>query len=254
MGDHGPVACDFIAAPRNWRRVAAWALVGGLCLAALVAIAALLTGSFDDTDWRVVASSLGFSVFTSTAAAGGALRVRDARWARALGAATALSSLLAYALLLAALWIADDEEGLWRAFGILGLCALWTSHASLVLRALSSGDTSLVRTLTAVAVATLGIDTFVGILALLGALDDIDSEVPARVLAAILVVALLCTALVPILRRVAPAPPVAFSSPRPGGLAAEVAAAAERLAAMDLPPPARAEVARLRELARDAGA
>ena len=49
----------------------------GLCLAALVAVGALLTGSFDDTDWRVVATSLGFSVFTSTTAAGAALRLRS---------------------------------------------------------------------------------------------------------------------------------------------------------------------------------
>ena len=40
------------------RRVLGWVLVGSLCLAALVAIAALLSGSFDDTDWRLIGTSL----------------------------------------------------------------------------------------------------------------------------------------------------------------------------------------------------
>ena len=111
----------------------------GLCLAALVAVGALLTGSFDDTDWRVVATSLGFSVFTSTTAAGAALRLRAAARARALGGAAVVTSVAAYVLLVAALWI-EDAEGLWRAFGIAGLGALWSSHASLVVRALRPAD------------------------------------------------------------------------------------------------------------------
>ena len=66
------------------RRVAGWALVAGLCISAAVAIVALLTGSWSDTSWRVVGTSLGFSVFTSTAAAGAALRLRPQGWARVL--------------------------------------------------------------------------------------------------------------------------------------------------------------------------
>src|SRR6188472_2194412 len=36
--------------PLTVRRAAGWALVAGLCVAAAVAVAAVLTGSFDDTD------------------------------------------------------------------------------------------------------------------------------------------------------------------------------------------------------------
>ena len=243
----------------RWRRLAGRALVGGLCLAALVAVGALLTGSFDDTDWRVVATSLGFSVFTSTTAAGGALRLRADPRARALGGATVVTSVAAYVLLVAALWI-EDAEGLWRAFGIAGLGALWSSHASLVVRALRPADAPLLRRLTVLSIVTLGIDTVVGVVALLGLLEDVDGEPFARVLAALLVITVLATALPPVLRRMAASRPRPAAGvpdwPRPpaGGLAAEVAEVAERLAGMELPPQARAEVARLRDLARDAGA
>jgi hypothetical protein len=240
------------------RRLAGRSLAGGLCVAAAVAVLALLSGSFEETHWRVVGTSLGFSVFASTAAAGGALRLRWASWARGLGAATAVSSFAAFALLAAALWLDDDAEGLWRAFGVAGLLALWTSHASLVLRALRPDDTSPIRFMAVSSVAALGIDTSVGVLALLGALDDVDDDAFARVLAALLVVALLFTALPPLMRRFggrtaapAPAHPALGRSPDP--FARQVAASADRLAAMELPVPARAEVERLRELARDAG-
>jgi hypothetical protein len=239
------------------RKVAGWALVAGLCVSAAVAIVALLTDEWGDLSWRVVGTSLGFGVFTCTAAAGAALRLRAARWAQALGAATIGSSAAAFALLVLALWI--DDEGLWRAFGIAGLAALWTSHAALMLRALRSDDSRAIVSLTAVSVVTLAIDTAIGMLAILEAFDEVDTDPIERGLSILLVVTLLSTALPPILRRLQrrPAPPAttAFGTPpRAGGFAGEVAEVAARLEAMDLPPRARAEVDRLRQLARNAGA
>jgi hypothetical protein len=242
------------------RRVAGWALVAGLCVSAAVAIVALLTDSWSDTSWKVVGTSLGFGVFTSTAATGAALRLRAAAWARALGAGTIGSSAASLLMLIVALWFADDDWA-WRAFGVAGLAALWTSHASLMLRALRSDDSSAVVRLTAVSVVTLGIDTSIGMLAVVGALEDVDSDPIERGLAILLVITLLSTALPPILRRLqrrpdaAPAANAAFGAPRrAGGLAGELAEVAARLDAMDLPPRAQAEVERLRELARNAGA
>ena len=247
------------------RRRAGWALVAGLCVAAAAAIVALLVGSFGDTAASVVGTSLGFSVFSSTAAAGVALRLRPASWARALGAATAAASLASFVLLVAVLWIDVDDEGqtLLRALGIAGLAALWSSHASLLLRAARSTDSPLIRRLTATAIVSLGIDSAVGMLALVGALDDLDSEPFVRALAVLVVVALLSTILVPLLRRLArsarpaaqPAAAAAFGASgrrQAPSLAQEVAEVADRLAGMPLPVEARAEVARLRALARDA--
>lgn len=241
------------------RRVAGWALVAGLCVSALVAIIALLTDSWSDTSWKVVGTSLGFSVFTSTAAAGAALRLRPQGWAQALGFATIGSSAAAFVALLLALWVADDDWS-WRAFGVAGLAALWTSHASLVLRALRSDDSTAIAWLTGVSIVALGIDTFIGMLAVLGAFSDVDSEPVERALAVLLVLTLLSTALPPILRglrrkELATPAAAAFGAPRrAGGLAGEVAEVAARLDSMDLPPRAQAEVERLRQLARNAGA
>jgi hypothetical protein len=241
------------------RRVAGWALVAGLCVSAAVAVVALLTDAWTDLSWKVVGTSLGFSVFTCTAAAGAALRLRPAGWAPALGAGTIGSSAAALVTLVLALWI-ETGEGLWRAFGIAGLAALWTSHASLMLRALRSDDSAAVVWLTAVSVITLGIDTVIGMLAVLEAFDDVDSDPIERGLSMLLVITLLSTALPPLLRRLqrrpvtTPATSAFGTPPRASGLAGEVAEVAARLEAMDLPPRARAEVDRLRKLARNAGA
>jgi hypothetical protein len=237
------------------RRLAGWALVAGLCVSAAVAIVALLTDHWSDLSSKVVGTSLGFSVFTCTAAAGAALRLRAAGWAQALGAATIGSSTAAFGLLVLALWV-DDVEWLWRGFGVAALASLWTSHASLMLRALRSDDTVAVSRLTAVSIVALAIDTSIGVVAVVGALEEVDDWDPIeRWLSVLLVVTLLSTALPPILRRLQRRPPPsAFGAPpRAGGFAGEVAEVAARLDAMDLPPRARAEVDRLRELARNAG-
>jgi hypothetical protein len=238
------------------RKLAGRALVGGLCVSGAVAVIALLSGSFDDVHWRVIGSSLGFSVFTSTAAAGAALRSRSDARLRALGNATAGVSIAALVLLVAALWIDDSEQDwLWRAFGVAGLGSLWTSHASLMLGALRPGDTAVVRRLSAISAVTLGMETSVGVLVLLEAITDVN-DAGARVLAALIVVTVLTTVLPPILRRMGRAAPSAAATAvgRADGFAAEVAESAQRLATMDLPAQARAEVDHLRRLARDAGA
>jgi hypothetical protein len=241
------------------RRVAGWALVVGLCISAAVAIVALLTDTWTDTSWRVVGTSLGFSVFTSTAAAGAALRLRPQGWAQVLAVITIGSSAAALLTLLLALWT-DGDDWTWRAWGVAGLAALWSSHASLTLRALRSDDSKAIHRLTLVSVVTLGIDTSIGMLAVLGTFEDVDSDPITRGLAVLLVITLLSTALPPLLRRLQRTPEAAsaasaFGTPsRAGGLAVEVAEVAARLDAMDLPPRAQAEVARLRELARSAGA
>jgi hypothetical protein len=238
---------DVAGDPAALRRAAGWAFVCGLCLAALVAIVALLSGSFDDTDERVIATSLGFSVFSSTGAAGTALRGRERPAAWAIGTMALVASVIAFMLLLVAVW-SEDLEGPWRAFGVAGLIALWSAHAALVAGASKPGDSAAIKALGAVAVGALAIDTTVGVLAVVGALDDVDADGAGQVLAALLVLALLATVLPPILRRLN-----GSNRALRNGLAAGVGEVAERLGAMDLPPQARAEVARLRELVREAG-
>ena len=237
------------------RRLVSRALVGGLCVSGAVAVIALLSGSFDEIHWRVVGTSLGFSIFTCTAAAGAALRTRSHEGLRLLGMATVAASLAALVLLFGALWV-DEADWLWRGFGVAGLAALWTSHASLMLGALRPGDSPAVRVLSQISAFTLGIEAAVGVGAILEVITDVG-EVAPRMLAALIVVTVLATVLAPLLRRMQSTTGpsrAAAAVGRGSGFAAEVAESANRLSMMDLPAPARAEVDHLRRLARDAGA
>lgn len=246
-------------AAMRMRRVAVGALIAGLCLAAATAITALVSGDFDDTHARVIASSLGFGVFSALGAAGARLWGDDVRgWRRGLGGATAAAALLAYALLIAALWLFDDEDPVWRAFGIAGLLALWGSHASLVLRARRRDDSRLVTALVWISIVGGAFDMLVADAALVELVDEFE-EGYARLTAAVLVAVILSTALPPLIRK--------FSGPqgapaRDGfwrrgedrqltlaDLADEVTAAASRLDAASSPTDLRREAASLRELA-----
>jgi hypothetical protein len=235
------------------RQVVGRAFVGGLCVSAAVAVLALLSGSFDEVHWRVIGTSLGFSVFTSTGEAGLALRVRSDARLRMLGSATAGVSLAALVFLVAALWIDESEQDwLWRGFGVAALAALWTSHASLMLGALRPTDSPAVRVLSQISAFTLGIETFAGVAAIVG----MDVGEGINVLAALIVVTVVTTVLAPLLRRMGSTttPSTAATAVgRGNGFAAEVAQSAQRLSTMDLPAPAQAEVDHLRRLARDAG-
>jgi hypothetical protein len=208
-----------------------------MCVAAAAAIAGLLAGSWDDTNWKILGSSLGFSVFTVTASAG-----TDPRPPRVIAVLAVVASVAAFVLLLAALWIDDADSGtLWRSFGIAGLTALWSAHAALLLRSRRPDDSDAIRALTRTAIATLGIDAMIGNLALLDLIGEVD-EAGGRAIGVLVVLAVLTTLLVPILRR--------LSRPSSHG---EIADIVGRLAAMELPPDAQREVARLRRLTRSAG-
>ncbi len=244
-------------AAMRMRRVAIGALIAGLCLAAATAVVALVSGDFDDAHVRVIASSLGFGVFSSLGAAGAGLW-RDVRgWPRTLGGTTAAAALVAYALLIAALWVSDDEDALWRAFGVAGLLALWGSHASLVLRARRRDDPPLVTALVWISIVGGAFDMLVADAALVE-FGDVE-EGFVRVSAAVLVAVILSTALPPLIRRLsgpsdAPARDAfgrrdEHSQLTMADFADELNAAASRLDAASSPADIHREAASLRELA-----
>src|SRR5271169_4344733 len=124
---------DVMARPQiSLRRLVLRALVAGLSLAALIAIAAILTHSFDGTDARLIVTSLGFSLFTALGGAGvGAQRLAGP--IRNLGTATLFAAGVSFALLMMGLWSGSTGVGLWQAFAILVLLTLAGSHACLIL-------------------------------------------------------------------------------------------------------------------------
>jgi hypothetical protein len=242
------------------RRLLGRVVAVALSLTALVAIVALLTGSFDDTDWKVLGTTLGFSVFSATAAAGATARLRSWSGAYGVGTGAVAASALAFVLLVAGLW-SEAGDATWRWFGVLALAALALSHMSLVLGARRASDGPGTAALVLASVVLVGLDATGAALPITGVLDDV-SDAGARLLAVCSVLLLLTTALPPLLRRAAAAP--AAAPPRPAGaavaglpadrdgraLAADLLASVERLELAG-GPPVEAELPRLRALARE---
>jgi hypothetical protein len=174
------------------------ALAAGLSVAAVVGIAAILTRSFDQTDLRLVGTSLGFSVFSALGAAGA--RATDARrtsWG--LGKSTMAGAMLGFMLLLVAIWVASSDI-VWRMFGTVAVATLAASHACIVIRGRRATDSPTIERLVAVSVTTATVDSALGVVAISGAIKHVDSSY-VRVLAVLVIVMLLTTALPPILRR-----------------------------------------------------
>lgn len=246
------------------RRVLGWSLVIALCVAAATACVAILTGSFDDTDARVIGTSLGFAVFSSTAAAGAGARLHAQGPTRVVGVVTVIASVLAFALLVAAIWGdngSDTGEAFWRPWGCAAITALAGSHASLVLRARRREDSGTLGLLVGVSLITGGLDWFLGFLPIAGIGDGAVDGGYAQFLAVLTILLVLSTGLQPIIRRLErqrPDPGLAArgfpqhgtaSTPRQH-LAAEVMASADRIDALAGAPEVTRECARLRELAR----
>ena len=246
------------------RRWVGWTLVATLCIAAFTAIVAILGGEFDEDDWRVIGASLGFGVFSALGASGASLRLRASENLRALGLVTLLLAAASYVLLLAGLFVGDDDEGTWRMFGIFALGALSASHACVVVGAMRDTDTAAVRSIAIASIALSIVDSGIGILAVAGTFDNMDDvEGFVRFVGVLVVLLLLTTVLPPIMRRLQTTPPTrpavsaqaAEPSQAPAPLATEVIAVVDRIEALNADPGnnaplIRRECERLRELAR----
>jgi hypothetical protein len=244
------------------RRFAGWSLVIGLSVAAAAAVLALLTGRFDDTDARVILTSIGFAIASATGSTGAAARIRPSEGLQLLGSATLVASVAAFVLLLAGLWTSMDEwgsEDVWRAFGCVAVLGIAGSHAGVMLGALRRGDTDVVRLLTLSSIGFAAFDTLAVILPLAELVDDFDEPWP-RIFGAALVALVLTSVLPPILRRMQPAARPASSangsvSQSEDFLASAVIQIADKIDALNSDPgnrapEIRAELKRLRNLAQ----
>jgi hypothetical protein len=178
-------------------------LTAGLCLAAAVAIWALIAGRFDETSLRVLLTGLATALCTLGALAGATALQLKTR-ARRVGGVTMAVSQLALVLALALIWIpeATDGETLIRALGISSALMLAGAHASLLLSRLSSLDTRTVRRLrqAAIVCATSAALLVSGVFA---AADGPVASGIWRLLGVLVVLALLNTILVPLARKIA---------------------------------------------------
>jgi hypothetical protein len=168
------------------------------------AIVELFSDSIDETDGRVILTSLAFAAASTAGASGLAAILRPMLGLRVLGLATLGCSIAAFALLAAMIWHDDFpfeiRETLWRACGCVSVLAIAGGHASLMLRSRRPTDGALVELVTFSSLAFGAIDA-AGAFSWLSEITDEISDPWGRRLAAVLVLLIATTVLAPLLRR-----------------------------------------------------
>lgn len=198
---------------------------GCVLVAGLVAAWAVATGGFDGTDGRLIATSVGFGIFSAFAVTGAALAGGPERgWRLVVGASGVVSSIAAFILLNAALWLPDVDDVVWRWWATAGLVALWCWHAGAILGPRRDDDDAALVLASSVAASALGLDTLGAIAAVTGRLERPIDPALVTAFATVLIVAVASSVLVPLLRRLQRTREPA--APASGPPAAPVAAAA----------------------------
>jgi hypothetical protein len=173
-------------------------------VAAVWGVVLLLSESVNETDARVILTSLVFAAASTTGASGVAATLRTSWALRALGVATIGCSIVAFGLLTALIWDIDAiwnvPESLWRGSACASVLAIAGGHASLMLRGRRPTDSALVEIVTLSSLAFGSIDAVGALLPLAELVDEID-ESWARILGSVLVLLIVTTVLAPLLRR-----------------------------------------------------
>jgi hypothetical protein len=166
-----------------------------LCATAAIAIVVLLTGSFDDTSWRILATTTAISFFGLLAVPVGMLLERG----RAVGLARASAALtgLAFVLTIAVVW-RDWSDGFGKTWGVVLTLALAAAQASAVEARRRDSDTPAISALVAGSMLTGSVLAGLGVLAIL---EEIDDGTFYRALGALAVLDVFLIALVAVLRR-----------------------------------------------------
>jgi hypothetical protein len=187
------------------RRILLRAVVAALSITALVAIAALLGGSFGQTEWRILATTGGFSLASLFALRGTILLDQGIR--RRLGWAVVLLSAFAFLLLLKVVWIDDgDSEWTWKTMTIAaGLAGALGQIATSISRRRPTDPPSIRPLSAAAAVCALTVELLIA----LAAIEEIGDGGFYRFLAAVFVLDVLLVALESVVRRLGDKPAVA---------------------------------------------
>lgn len=179
------------------RRLLLRVVVVALCLTAAIAILVLLSGSFDDTSWRILATTTAISVFALVSVPAGVLLERGR--ARLLAQVSATFTLGAFVFTLGAIWNAEDVPSwLWRGYGIVLTLDAALAQAAAVESRRRDDDSETVGRLTLGSMVTGFLLAAMGTVAILESIDDGGFY---RVLGAIAVVDVLLVVLAAVLRR-----------------------------------------------------
>jgi hypothetical protein len=231
-------------------RVVLGLVAGSLCVAALAAVVAIISGDFSDGDWKVIGSSVLVALASSTGGAGVRLRSRATDTAVILGTVVLAASAAAFALVNYGMWADVDDDLFWRVTGVVAIVAVDGAHACFVLAGRRATDPAAVEFATVVAALAAAVSGTFGILAVTGIADG----GPWELLAVVLVVQLLATVLAPLFRRMAgeqaTATADAFGRARQRDIAGELRLIADELDDAKSPAAVHELADRLRRLAR----
>ena len=185
------------------RRILLFAVVSALSLTALIAIVAILSGDFHETEWKVLATTGGFALASLFAMRGTILldqgRHRDLGWT-----VVALSA-LAFLLELKVVWLDEgDSEVTWKALAITaGFAGALGQIATSLARRRPNDPPSLRPLGWAAGACALTVELLIAI----AAIQEIGDAGFYRFLAAVFVLDVLLVALESVIRRLGgPAP------------------------------------------------
>ena len=178
-------------------------VVAALCVTALVAILGFLSGDFDETDARVIGTTIALVVYSSTSLAGFSLLNRA--MAALLGYAGIAASALGFLTWMNLIWSDSgfETEGTWKAAFLFLVLALGTAHASLLILRQRRTDPPAVR---AVIGSTLFLIATLASMLVIALLEEVESGTYYRFLGVVAVLWVLGTILVPVLRKAQSAP------------------------------------------------
>jgi hypothetical protein len=177
------------------RKLLLSAVVGALCLTAAIAVVILLSGDFDDTSWRILATTSAVSFFGLLGVPVGMLleRGRAVALARAGGAL----ALAAFALTIAVIWH-HWTNSVGKTWGVVLTLAVAAAQAAAVEARRRDTDTPAISLIVVGSMLSGGILAGMGVLAIL---TEIDDGTYYRALGAVAVIDVALLAIVAVLRR-----------------------------------------------------
>ena len=177
------------------RKLLLTTIIGALCLTAGIAIVILLSGHFDETSWRILATTSAVSFFGLLGVPVGMLRERER--ALVLARLSGLLTLAAFALTLAVIW-RHWANSVGKTWGVALTMAVATAQAAVVEARRRDTDTEAISLLAGGSMLTGAALAIMGTAAIL---SEIGDGTYYRALGAVAVVDILLLAIVAVLRR-----------------------------------------------------
>jgi hypothetical protein len=181
------------------RRFLLRALIGSLCLTALVAIFAIVAGRFEEAAVKVVLTALVIAFYSVTALAVANVMETSARLALA-GWASAVLGLLVTAGLIWSNWDHYDHA-LWRWTWVFGVVSFSCAHAAALIARRRPADTPSIRNTLQATLVLIAVVAAMVVLPTALNFSDVGHGY-ARVVGALFVLDVLGTALLPIMRKI----------------------------------------------------